>query len=147
MLRIMSLIQGEDYMNLHSMNENNVAINYYGYTFEVEGGPEETGGKGLVKVIVFEFSNAHLALGFAVPVEKEIEDKIEIGFINQDNPSKDITVECKLSDEVKRTTYMADDREKLEYIGFSLEKFYQNKGAAFYFNDLRPSAQKQTNQK
>ena len=54
-------------------------------------------------------------------------------------PKKDpINHECKLSDEIKKTKFPGSDIHRLEYIGFTLEKFYTEKDVKFYFHDLRP---------
>jgi hypothetical protein len=137
----MCLLTAEDYWNLDSMKEQNIPVNYYGYTFEVEGGVETEGGGGKVKLMVVELINAGMAVGFALPKSRSIEDEFELRFMCYENPSNEIPVVCKLSEEVKRTSYMGDDTAKLEYIGFSLERFYESKGATFYFYDLRGVSQ------
>lgn len=137
MLQIMCFITSEDYMYLSSIAEKNIPVNYYGYTFVVEGGGESEGGSSMVKVIVVELINANMALGFAVRNDMAIEGDFQLNFASQDAPSNDMPIVCKLSQEVKRTSYMGDDTAKLEYVGLSLEKFYEGKGATFYYYDLR----------
>jgi hypothetical protein len=66
-----------------------------------------------------------------------IDGEFKIEFISYEDPLKDIPIVCKLSKEVSTPTYIGDDDAKLEYISFSLEKFYENKGARFYLHDLR----------
>ena len=139
MLQIMCFITSEDYLYLNSIGEQNISVNYYGYTFEVDGVGETEGGSSRVRVIVVELINANMALGFAVRNDMSIDGEFQLNFISQDNPSRDIPIICKLSQEVKRTSYSGDDIAKLEYLGLSLEKFYESKGATFYFYDLRGS--------
>jgi len=136
MLQIMCWVDIEDFDYLDSMSKRNEKVDYYGYLFEVEGG-SETSGNSVVKVVVVELVNAKMAMGLAIPNDLKIEGEFKIGFISHYDPKKDIPFVCKLSNEVKRTNYMGDDLEKLEYIGFTLEKFYENKGAKFYLHDLR----------
>ncbi|MEE9213922.1 MAG: hypothetical protein V3U54_03885 [Thermodesulfobacteriota bacterium] len=136
MLQIMCWVDPEDFDYLDSMSKRNEKVDYYGYLFEVEGGPE-TGESSVVKVVVVELISAKMAVGLAIPNDLKIDGEFKIGFISHYDPNKDIPFVCKLSNEVKRTNYMGDDLEKLEYIGFTLEKFYENKGAKFYLHDLR----------
>jgi hypothetical protein len=137
MLQILCLVTSEDYFYLSSMGEQNIPVNFYGYTFEVDSVGESEGGSSKVKVIVVELINANMALGFAVRSKMSIDGEFQLNFTSQDNPTKDIPIVCKLSQEVKRTSYAGDDIAKLEYLGLSLEKFYEGKGATFYFYDLR----------
>ena len=141
MIQIVCFIDSEDYWNLDSMREKNIRVNFYGYTFEVEGLGETAGGSNVVKVRVVELLNAYIAVGLALPNNVLLDGEFQLGFICQDNPSRDIPLVCKLSEEVKRTMYKGDDLEKLEYVGFSLEKFYESKGVTFYLYDLRGSGQ------
>jgi hypothetical protein len=90
---------------------------------------------------VVELLNAYIAVGLVLPNNISLDGEFQLNFISQDNPSRDIPLVCKLSDEVKRTVYKGDDIEKLEYVGFSLEKFYESKGVTFYLYDLRGSGQ------
>src|ERR1700752_4650427 len=139
MLQIMCWISPEDYWYLDSMREQNITVNFYGYTFEVEDIGETSGGSSMIKLTVVELLNANMAVGFTLPKHISISEEFQLGFISQDNPTRDIPLICKLSQEVKRTTCKGDDTEKLEYIGFSLEKFYESKGVVFYLYDLRGS--------
>ena len=143
MLQIMCWLDAEDYMYISSINEQKIPIDYYGYTFEVSGSAGSTEGSSTVKLIVVELINVKMAVGFVIPNEMKIDGEFKIGFISYEDPLKDIPIVCKLSQEVKRATYMGDDEAKLEYIGFSLEKFYENKGARFYLHDLRGVGRKQ----
>ena len=141
MIQIVCFIDPEDYWNLDSMREKNIRVNFYGYTFEVEGLGEATGGSTVVKVRVVEFLNCYIAVGLALPNNISLDGEFQLNFICQDNPSRDIPLVCKLSEEVKRTIYKGDDMERLEYVGFSLEKFYESKKVTFYLYDLRGSGQ------
>jgi hypothetical protein len=141
MIQIVCFIDPEDYWNLDSMKEQNIRVNFYGYTFEVEGLGEAAGGSSVVRVRVVELLNAYIAVGLALPDNISLDGEFQLNFICQDNPSRDIPLVCKLSDEVKRTVYKGDDMERLEYVGFSLEKFYESKGVTFYLYDLRRSGQ------
>lgn len=141
MLQILCWVDSEDYLFLQSMNEQNQTLNYYGYTFEVEGGTEGI-GTSVVRLLVVEFISAKMAVGFVIPNTFKLEsNELTLRFVSHENPSKDIPVACKLSDEVKKASYMGDDQEKIEYIGFTLEKFYEKNNAKFYLHDLRPPAE------
>ena len=141
MVQIMCWLDSEDYWYLNNMHENNQTIDYYAYSFNVEDSSEAPDPTP-VNLVVVELINAKLAIGFALPPNFKFEDsEFKLGFICQDRPDKDIPLECKLSDEVKETKYAGTDIHRLEYIGFSLEKFYEEKGAKFYLHDLRPPAQ------
>lgn len=139
MIQIMCWLDAEDYMYLKSIGDKKLSIEYYGYLFEVTGGSETTGGSTTVRLMVMELINAKLAVGFALPADFTIDGEFQLGFISHETPTEDIPIVCKLSKEVKRASYMGDDNEKLEYVGFSLEKFYENKGVRFYLHDLRGS--------
>ena len=136
MLTLMSFVESEDYWNINNINTNNLNLDYYAYTFEVVGGSESEGASS-VKVIVVELINANIAIGYILPPHIKLEGEFKVGFICQDKPTDDISFICKLSNEVKRATYNGDDLEKLEYIGFSLEKFYDSKSVRYYMQDLR----------
>ena len=141
MVQIMCWLDSEDYWYLNNMHENNQTIDYYAYRFNVEDSSEAPDPTP-VNLVVVELINAKLAIGFALPPNFKFEDsEFKLGFICQDRPDKEIPLECKLSDEVKETKYAGTDIHRLEYIGFSLEKFYEEKGAKFYLHDLRPPAQ------
>ena len=144
MLKIMCWINQEDYSNMKSLIESNVPVNYYGYTFNVEGGSEASGGSSAVSVKVVELMNAYICVGLVLPDNISIDGEFELRFISQEGSGGDlesgIPIISKISNEVKHATYMGDDLEKLEYIGFTLEQFYHSKGATFYLYDLRNSA-------
>ena len=137
MVQIMCWLDSEDYWYLSNMNENDQTIDYYGYSINVEDSSEAPDPVP-VSLIVIELISAKLAIGFALPPKFKVDKEFKIGFICQERPGKDIPLVCKLSDEIKSTKYAGTDIHRLEYIGFSLEKFYENKGAKFYLHDLRP---------
>lgn len=141
MLQIMCWVDSEDYWYLHSLNEKNQSLEYYGYRFEVEGGTEGIGTSS-VRLLIVEFISAKMALGFVTPKDFKLEKPdLTLRFISHEQPTTDVPVQCKISDEVKRASYMGDDQEKIEYIGFTLEKFYESHNAKFYLHDLRPPAE------
>ena len=140
MVQIMCWLDSEDYWYLSNMNEKDQTIDYYAYRFNVEDSSEAPDPTP-VNLIVIELINAKLAVGFALPPKFKIDGEFKLGFICQDRPDKDIPLICKLSDEVKEAKYAGTDIHRLEYIGFSLEKFYEDKGAKFYLHDLRPPKQ------
>ncbi|MEM7008088.1 MAG: hypothetical protein AAF462_03050 [Thermodesulfobacteriota bacterium] len=142
MLQILCMVDSEDYWQFNLFNEQNKTVNYFGYIFEVEGGKEGL-GTSTIRILVFEFIDIKLAVGFIVPNDLEIQKDFRLIFIANDSPTKEIPVECKLSDEVKKAAYMGDDLEKIEYIGFTLEKFYDENNAKFYLHDLRPPTEEQ----
>ena len=142
MLQILCMVDSEDYWQLNSYNEGNGTIHYYGYIFEVEGGAEGL-GNSMIRLLVFEFSDVKMALGFVTPNDLKLEKDFRLIFIANDSPTKEIPIEVKLSDEVKKASYMGDDLEKIEYIGYTLERFYDNNNAKFYLHDLRPPAENQ----
>jgi hypothetical protein len=136
MLTLMSWVESEDYWNVNNINKANQDLNYFAYTFVVTGGTEPESASS-VSIIVVELINAKVAVGYIMPKHIEIEGEFRIGFICQDKPADDINFVCKLSKEVKKANYNGDDLEKLEYIGFSLERFYEDKGVKYYMQDLR----------
>jgi hypothetical protein len=141
MLQIMCWVDSEDYWFLHSLNEKNQSLEYYGYRFEVEGGTEGIGTSS-VRLLIVEFISAKMAIGFVTPKDFKLEKPdVTLRFISDDQPTKDVPVQCKISEEVKRASYMGNDQEKIEYIGFTLEKFYEGHNAKFYLHDLRPSTE------
>ena len=142
MLQILCMVDAEDYWQLNSYNSKGSNINCYGYLFEVEGGKEGM-GSSLIRLLVFEFIDVKMAVGFVLPRNLNMEKEFRLLFIANDSPSNEVPVECKLSDEVKKASYMGDDLEKIEYIGFTLEKFYDQNNAKFYLHDLRPAPERQ----
>ncbi|MDE0292273.1 MAG: hypothetical protein OXK19_07200 [Candidatus Dadabacteria bacterium] len=136
-MKIMSWLDSEDYWYMNSLSEQNKEINYYGYLMEV--GDEEDSSR--VKIMVIELHSAKLAVGYIVSLSMDLSGQIDIGFICQERPDKDIPFSCKLSGEVKNLTYTGDDLQKIEYAGLSLEKFYQNNGIKFYLLDIRPKSE------
>jgi hypothetical protein len=141
MLQIMCWVDSEDYWYLHTLNETNESLDYYGYKFEVEGGKEGI-GTSVVRLLIVEFISAKMTIGFVTPGNLKLEDSdITLRFISHEEPTKDVPVQCKISDETKRASYMGDDQEKIEYIGFTLEKFYESHNAKFYLHDLRSQSE------
>jgi len=136
-MKIMSWLDSEDYWYMNSLSEQNKEINYYGYVMEV--GDEEDSSKA--KIMVIELQSVKLAVGYIVSLSMDLSGQIDIGFICQERPDKDIPFSCRLSGEVKNLTYTGDDLQKIEYAGLALEKFYQNKGAKFSLLDLRPKSE------
>ena len=137
MLQIMCWVDSEDYWYLHSLNEKDQKLDYYGYRFEVEGGTEGIGTSS-IRLLIVEFISAKMALGFVTPKDFKLEKPdLTLRFISHEEPTKDVPVQCKISEEVKRASYMGDDQEKIEYIGFTLERFYESHNAKFYLHDLR----------
>ena len=136
-MKIMCWLDSEDYWYMNSLSEQNKEINYYGYIMEV--GDEEDSSR--VKIMVIELQSAKLVVGFIVPLSMDLSGQIDVGFISQEKPNKDVPFSCKLSGEVKNLTYTGDDIQKIEYAGLSLEKFYQNKGIKFSLLDLRPHSE------
>lgn len=137
MLKIMCWLEPEDYWNINGMNENNQTIDYYGYTFLVQDESEDMSGSP-VRVMVIEMINANFTVGFALPDGLKVDGDLQLGFICHDKPHDEIPFNCRLSGEEKRTRYGGDQHQKLEYLGFTLEKFYEQKGVKFYLHDLRP---------
>jgi len=80
MLQILCMVDSEDYWNLNSVIEAGKAMNYYGYTFNVEGSPD---GKSdsVVRLIVMEFADSKMAVGFVTPNELKLEKELRIKFI------------------------------------------------------------------
>ena len=136
MLALIGWVESEDYWNISKLNAENQKLDYYAYTIEVVGGSGSEGASK-VSIVVVELINASMAVGYILPPHIKIDGEFKIGFICQDKPTQDISFTCKLSNEVKKADYDGDDLEKLEYIGFSLEKFYGKKGAKYYMQDLR----------
>lgn len=136
-MKIMCWLDSEDYWYMNSLSEQNKEVNYYGYVMEV-GDEEDT---SRIKIMVVELQNVKLVVGFVVPLSMDLGGAMDMGFICQEQPDKDIPLSFKLSQEVKKLNYTGDDIQKIEYAGLSLEKFYQNKGIKFSLLDLRPISQ------
>lgn len=141
-MQIICWINPEDYWNIDSLIEQGSSMNYFGYKFEVQGGTESAGSSTLTLHVV-ELVNAHISVGLCLPKDMSLDTEFKLGFICQENPTKELVVDCTLTDEVKRINYGGDELEKLEYIGFSLEKFYYEKKATFYLCDLRGAGKKE----
>lgn len=134
-MKIMCWLDSEDYWHLDGLSKNEESINSYGYMMSVSESDDDT---NIVNIMVVEMQTANLAVGFIIPENFKIDGDLTIGFICQERPDKDIPFHCKLSYEVKKINYPGDEIQKIEYAGFSLEKFYESKGAKFYLHDLRP---------
>lgn len=141
-MKIMCWLDTEDYSYLNSMNQKQESLDYYSYIMEVAE-PDES---SRVRILVVELINAKLAVGFAIPETMKMDGEQELGFISQENPTKDIPFQYKLSDEVKKVQYSGDELHKIEYAGFSLEKFYEQKEAKFYLYNLIPQNTENRNQ-
>ncbi len=142
MLQVMCMVDSEDYWYLNSINEKSQSLDYYSYTYEVAGGTEGIGNT-VVRLLVVEIISAKMVVGFITPNNFEQPEQLRLRFICRDNPTEDIPVECKISGEVKKSSYMGDEVEKIEYIGYTLEKFYDGNQAKFYLLDLRPQVEQQ----
>ena len=140
-MKIMCWLESEDYWHLDGLSKKDEAINFYGYMMNVSESDDDA---NVVNIMVIEMQTANMSVGFVVVKEFKVEGDLEIGFICQERPDKDIPFNCKLSDEVKSVNYPGEEIQKIEYTGYSLEKFYEIKGAKFYLHDLRPP--KKTNQ-
>ncbi len=122
------------------MHEKNQTLDYYAYRFRVDDN-SETPDTTPVNLLVVEPINVKMAVGLVLPPNYNIDKEFKLGFICQEKPDKDIPLECKLSDEEKKAQYPGTEIDRIEYIGFTLEKFYEQKDAKFYLHDLRPPKQ------
>jgi hypothetical protein len=140
MVKILCWLDTEDYWFIHNMHENSKTFDYYAYRFSVDDN-SETPDPTPVNLLVIELINAKMAVGFVLPPNYNLEKEFRLGFICQEKPDKDIPLECKLSDEEKKAQYPGSEIDRIEYIGFTLEKFYEQKDVKFYLHDLRPPKQ------
>ncbi len=127
------MIENEDYWNLNSIMGSVNDIQVYGYKFVAEN---PSGSTPPVIIIVIELANATFSVGFIVSADFK-ETALTLGFICQQVPDKQIEVKATISDEVKKARYEGNELQRIEYVGMSLEKFYENSGAKFYLLDLR----------
>ena len=137
MLNIGCLVVNEDYDRLKStMKENKLP--HFTYTLTVTGAPEG-GTSTTLKLYVVELVSSNLSIGFTLPPDKPIDKELEIIFTTQPTADvkmpEDLKLICDFSEEKKDTEYAGKNLEKLEYIGYSLEKFYETKKATFYLFD------------
>ncbi|NSW88202.1 hypothetical protein CL651_000390 [bacterium] len=137
MLNIGCLVVNEDYDRLKStMKENKLP--HFTYTLTVTGAPEG-GTSTTLKLYVVELVSSNLSIGFTLPPDKPIDKELEIIFTTQPTADvkmpEDLKLICDFSEEKKDTEYAGENLEKLEYIGYSLEKFYETKKATFYLFD------------
>ncbi|MEE8044619.1 MAG: hypothetical protein V3T32_05770, partial [Thermodesulfobacteriota bacterium] len=79
MLQILCMVDSEDYWYLNSVIERSKSVNFYGYTFEVEGGTEST-GKSVIRLIVIELMEAKMAVGFITPSDLKLEKELKLRF-------------------------------------------------------------------
>ena len=140
MVKILCWLDNEDYWNIHNMHSNNETLDYYAYRFSVEDNSEAPDPVP-VNILVVELINAKMVVGFVLPPKYEMDKEFKLGFICQEKPEQDVPLECKLSDEVKTAQYPGTDVDRIEYIGYTLEKFYEQKEVKFYLHDLRPPKQ------
>ena len=140
MLNIGCLIDNEDYNRVESTLEGD-QLPSASYTITVEDGPEEEATGTSVQLHVIELQSISLAVGFTLPNEKKIEDELAIVFTTppdaQRTMPKDLVVKLNFSDTQKTAKHGGDELEKLEFKGYSLEKFYEGKQATFYLFDYR----------
>ena len=137
MLNIGCLVVNEDYDMLKASIKEESLPNH-SYTLTVTGTPEGGAPSTLVLYVV-ELVSTNIAIGFTLPEDKEFDKNLEIIFTTQPTAEvkmpEDIKVNIEFSDQKKDTVYDGEKMEKLEYIGFSLEKFYETKKAGFYLFD------------
>ncbi len=127
------MIENEDYWNLDSIIGSGGEIEIYGYRFVAE---DPSGSTPEVTIVVFELANATCSVGLIVDNDFKETDMV-LGCICQQVPDKQIALKAKVSDEVKKIQREGGELQRIEYVGLSLEKFYENSGAKFYLLDLR----------
>jgi len=130
---IVCMIENEDYWNLDSIVSSGKTIEFYGYKFVAE---TPSGSTPPITIAVIELTNATFSIGLAVG-EKFKESKLLLYCICQQVPDKQIPISVKLSAEVKKIRYDGDELQRIEYLGLTLEKFYEHKGIKFYLLDFR----------
>lgn len=132
-MRVVCMIENEDYWNLDSIIGSGGGVESYGYRFIAE---DPSGSAAPSTVVVFELANATFSVGLIVSNSFN-ETDMELGFICQQVPDKQIPVKTSVSEEVKKIQKEGDELQRIEYVGLSLEKFYENSGAKFYLLDMR----------
>ncbi len=132
-LHILCMIENEDYWNLDSMVTSGNAVEVYGYRFV---GEDPSGSTPPIMIAVIELINATFSIGLIVKRNFK-NNELMLGCICQQVPDKQIPVSAKLSDEIKKIKYEGDELQRIEYLGLTLEKFYENKGIKFYLLDMR----------
>lgn len=132
-MQVVCMIENEDYWNLDSIVSSGGTVEVYGYRFVSE---DPSGSTPPVEIVVVELANATFCVGFIVPRGFN-ENSLTLGFICQQVPGTRIPVKVKMSDEVKKAQYEGNELHRIEYVGMSLEKFYEQNGAKFYLLDLR----------
>ncbi|WP_462137159.1 hypothetical protein [Candidatus Mycalebacterium sp.] len=127
------MIENEDYWNLDSIVSSGKEVASYGYKFVAE---DPSGSTPPVTIAVVELANATFSVGFIIK-DDFAENELTLGCICQQVPDKQIPIKTAISDEVKKVQYEGNELQRIEYVGVSLEKFYENRGAKFYLLDLR----------
>jgi hypothetical protein len=137
MLQVVCWVNPEDYWVVDSLMEKKIPIQHYGYRFEVVGGSEGSGSGDKISLTVIELRNANMAIGLYLPEKFAENREFKLRFISHENPTRELPLECGVTDEIKRVSFDGNEIEQLEYIGFSLERFYGDKSATFYLYDLK----------
>ena len=139
MLSIGGVIQNEDYDAVQTAIGNE-QLPHSSYTITVKN---ENKGEGSlpIKLYVLELPTAHIAIGFTLPNTKELEKDISLTFTTypdaqRPNPEY-LKFKCKFSEDQKEEKRDGDPLEKLEYVGYKLEKGYNEKKATFYLFDYQ----------
>ena len=141
MLNIGCLIDNEDYNRIEATLKGD-ELPSFTYTITVEDGPEDPEPTGSsIQLYVIELQSVSLAVGFTLPKNKKIEKEVAVVFTThpdaQRTMPKDLVVKLEFSDDQKKANHGGDDLEKLEFIGYSLEKIYETKKATFYLFDYQ----------
>lgn len=132
-MRVICMIENEDYWNLDSIVSSGKKVESYGYNFVAE---DPSGSTPPVIIAVIELANATFSVGFIVK-DGFAEKNLTLCCVCQQVPDKQIPLKATISDEVKKVQYEGNELHRIEYVGLSLEKFYENSGAKFYLLDLR----------
>jgi len=139
MLSIGGVIQNEDYDAVQTAIGNE-QLPHSSYTITVKN---ENKGEGSlpIKLYVLELPTVHIAIGFTLPNTQELEKDISLTFTTypdaqRPNPEY-LKFQCKFSDDQKEEKRDGDPLEKLEYVGYKLEKGYNEKKATFYLFDYQ----------
>ena len=139
MLSIGGVIQNEDYGAVQDVIDNE-QLPHSSYTVTVKN---ENKGEGSlpIKLYVIELTTASLAIGFTLPNTTKIEEDVSLTFTTypdaqRPNPEY-LKFKCKFSDKQKEEKRDGDPLEKLEYVGYKLEKDYNEKKATFYLFDYQ----------
>lgn len=136
MLKLVCWVESEDYWNFNTFKKQNAEIQHFGYTFEVQGGLEAQVETKLILSVV-ELLNLNISIGFCVPDHIDLDGEFELGFICQDKPTEDVSFVVSITPETKNASYSGSELEKMEYIGYTLEKFYEEKSVIFYLYNFK----------